>query len=87
VEHGYKLEKINKKPMACLACLEAGRKSLIKKLSARKPLYKLSPITTKKPRDSKDWKRPLRVLRTQFGCRLCQIPLCKIGLCQQAHID
>ena len=87
VEHGYKPEKINEKPMACSACLEAGRKSSIKKLSARKPLCELSPITTKKPRDSKDWKRPSRAPRTQFGCRLCRIPLCKIGPCWQAHID
>ena len=71
VEHGYKPEKINEKPMAYSACLEVGRKSLIKKLSARKPLCELLPITTKKPCDSKDWKRPLRALRTQFGCRLC----------------
>jgi hypothetical protein len=64
MEYRYKLEKINEKPIAYLACLEAGRKSLIKKLLARKPLCKLSLIITKKPRDSKDWKRPSRVLRT-----------------------
>jgi len=64
VEHRYKPEKINKKPMACSAFLEAGRKSLIKKLLARKPLYELSPNTTKKPRDSKDWKRPSKALKT-----------------------
>ena len=87
VEHGYKPEKINEKPMACSACLEAGRKSSIKKLSARKPLCELSQNTTRKPRDSRDWKRPLRAPRTQFGCRLCKIPLCKTGPCWQAHID
>ena len=54
MEYRYKLKKINKKPMAYSACLKAGRKSLIKKFLARKPPYKLLPITTKKPRDSKD---------------------------------
>jgi hypothetical protein len=64
VEHRYKPEKINEKPIACSACLKAGRKSLIKKLSARKPLCKLLPNITKNPYNSKDWKRPLRALRT-----------------------
>jgi hypothetical protein len=54
VEYRYKLEKINEKPIACSVYLEVGRKSLIKKLSARKPLYKLSPNITKKPCDSRD---------------------------------
>ena len=39
--HGYKSVKINEKPVACAACLQAGRKSQFKKYLARKPLCEL----------------------------------------------
>ena len=87
VYHGYKPERINSEPVSCSACLEVGRKSSIKRLATRKPLCELSPNTTKKPRDSRDWKRPRRAPRTRFGCRLCRIPLCKTGSCWKAHMD
>jgi hypothetical protein len=45
---GYKSVKINEKPVACAACLQAGRKSQLKKLSARKPLCELSVNTIKR---------------------------------------
>ena len=54
VENRYKLKKIKKKPITCSVCLKVGKKSLIKKLLARKPLYKLSLNITKRPYDSKD---------------------------------
>jgi len=87
LHHGYKPVKINKKPVACAACLQEGKKSHIKKLSNRKPLCELSVNTAKKPRSSKDFKRPQRAPRTQFGCRLCQIPLYKVGPCWQEHVS
>jgi hypothetical protein len=57
IYYGYKAVKINQKQKACSACLAAGRKSRIKKLLNRKPLYELSVNTTKRPRNSKDFKR------------------------------
>jgi hypothetical protein len=51
VEHGYKLEKINTKHIACLACLEAGRKALKKVISRRKPLAELLKNTVRKSND------------------------------------
>jgi hypothetical protein len=56
--HGYKPVKINKKPVACAAYLQEGRKSHIKKLLKRKPLCELLASTTKKPYSDKDFKRP-----------------------------
>ena len=46
-------------------------------IGARKALGKLSPNTTRKPRDSEQWKRPERAPRTLFGCSICKIPFCK----------
>ena len=87
IYYGYKAVRINTKQMTCSACLKAGRKSQIKKLSSRKPLCKLSVNTTKRSRDSKEFKRPQRSPRTTYGCRLCRIPLCKDGPCWQEHVD
>ena len=58
VYYRYKLVRINKTQKTYSACLVVGRKSYIKKLLNRKPLYKLSVNTTKRSRDSKDFKRP-----------------------------
>ena len=87
IHHGYKAVRINTKQMTCSTCLEAGRKNQIKKLLSRKPLCKLSVNTTKRSRDSKEFKRPQRSPRITYGCRLCRIPLCKDGPCWQEHID
>ena len=58
IYHGYKAVKINQKQKTCSACLAVGRKSCIKKLSNRKPLCELSVNIIKRPRDSKNFKRP-----------------------------
>ena len=87
IYYGYKAVKINRKQKTCSACLAVGRKSCIKKLLNRKPLCELSVNTTKRPRDSKDFKRPQRAPRTTYGCKLCRIPLCKDGPCWQEHVD
>ena len=58
IYYRYKAVRINKKQKTCSACLEAGRRSHIKKLLNRKPLYKLSVNTAKRSRDRKEFKRP-----------------------------
>ena len=58
VYYKYKSVRINKTQKTYSACLAAGRKSCIKKLSNRKPLCKLLVNTTKRLQDSKDFKRP-----------------------------
>ena len=68
VEHGYKLEKINTKHIACLACLEVGRKALKKVILRRKPLIELLKNIVRKLNNKGNWKRPERALRTYFGC-------------------
>ena len=87
VEHGYKPERINDKDVACSACVEAGRKTSIKRISCRKPLAELSKNTVRKASNRDNWQRRQRPPRTRFGCRLCRIPLCKEGGCWQEHID
>ena len=72
----HTLKKLWTKPRNCSACIEAGRKSL----------SKLSPNTVRKPRDSKNWKRPQRAPRTSFGCSICQIPFCREDKCWLPHI-
>ena len=54
--HGYISVKINEKPVACAACLQAGRKSQLKKLLVRKPLCELSVNTIKRSRSTKEFK-------------------------------
>ena len=58
IYYGYKAVKINRKQKTCSVCLAVGRKSCIKKLSNRKPLCELLVNIIKRPRDSKDFKRP-----------------------------
>ena len=41
VEYGYKPERINDKDVTCSACVKVGRKTLIKRISCRKPLIEL----------------------------------------------
>ena len=58
IHHRYKAVRINKKQKTYSVCLEAGRRSYIKKLSNRKPLCELLVNTIKRSRDSKGFKRP-----------------------------
>ena len=62
------------------ACIAASRKSSNTK-HPRKPFIELLINTIKKPRNSKDWKRPKRPLRTKNGCPLYKIPLYTKGTC------
>jgi hypothetical protein len=84
--HHHTLKKLWVKPVNCSACIEAGRKS--QKAKGRcKPLSELSTNTTKKCRDSKDWKRPQQTPRTRYGCSVCQIPFCREDDCWLPHIE
>jgi hypothetical protein len=85
--HQHTLKKLWVKPVNCSACIEAGRKSQRKHKGLRKPLSELSTNTVKKPRDSKDWKRPQRAPRTVFGCSVCYIPFCREDDCWLPHIE
>ena len=64
----------------CVAYIVASRKSSNTK-HPRKPLIELLINTIKKPRDSKDWKRPKCLPMTRNGCPLYKIPLCMKGTC------
>ena len=55
VEHGYKPERINDKDVACSTCVEAGRKTSIKRISCRKPLAELSKNTVRKASNGDNW--------------------------------
>ena len=77
----HKLEKISEKATFYSACIEAGRKSQVRYTKARKPLAGLSPNTTRKARDSKEWGRREHTLRTLFGCSICKIPFCRKDEC------
>ena len=78
--------KVFKKDKSCTAYIAAKRKSTNPK-KPRKALMDLLINTIKKPRDSKDWVRPIRPLRTKWGCLLYKIPLCQDGLCWQEHFN
>jgi len=85
--HRHTLKRLWVKPVNCSACIEAGRKSQNTTKGRRKPLADLSTNTTKKRRDSKDWKRPQRTPRTRYGCSVCQIPFCREDECWLPHIE
>ena len=74
------------KPKSCVACVSAGRK-IMNTLRPKKSFIELLINTIRKPRDSKDWVRPIRPPRTCIGCALCKIALYKKGLCWQEHLD
>ena len=77
-EHGQGPVLLFRNYRGYIACIAASRKlSNIKYL--RKSFIELSINTIKKPRDSKDWKRPKRPLRTRNGCSLYKILLCIKG--------
>lgn len=87
VLHGYKAERISDKLLICLACLKAGRTTSIKRINRRKPLADLSINLIERNSIGNNRKRRQRAPRTRYGCRLCRIPLCKIGQCFQSHLD
>jgi hypothetical protein len=72
--HGQGPVKVFEKDKSCAACIAAKRKSANPK-KPRKALMDLSINTVRKPRDSKDWVRPIRPLRIKWDCPLCKIPL------------
>ena len=55
VEYRYKLERINNKDVACSACVEVGRKTLIKRILCRKPLVELLKNTVRKALNRDNW--------------------------------
>jgi len=83
----HELIKLFNKPINCSACIEAGRHTQVQCMGRRKALSKLSPNTTMKPRDSKEWERRKRALRTHFGCSICKIPFCRKDNCWLPHIE
>ena len=70
----HKLKKILEKATFYSAYIEAGKKSQVCHIKARKSLADLLPNITRKARDSKEWGRRERALKTLFGCSICKIP-------------
>jgi len=58
IYYGYKAVRINTKQITYSICLEAERKSQIKKPLSRKPLCELLVNIIKRSRNSKEFKRP-----------------------------
>ena len=83
----HKLIKLTDKEAQCSACIEAGRHTQVQRMGRRKTLSDLSPNTTRKPRDSKEWERRGRAPRTCFGCSICKIPFCRKDECWLPHIE
>ena len=83
----HTLVKLWPKPKYCSACIEAGKKTQVEHKGRRKALSKISPNTTKKPRDSEDWQRRKHAPRTLFGCSVCEIPFCRNDGCWLPHIE
>ena len=77
MEHGYKLKRISDKLFTYLACLQAKWTTLIERIGRRKPLADLLNNTIRRTSNSNNRRRRKQVLKTHFGCRLCQIPLCR----------
>ena len=82
----HKLVRLFPKEVHCSACIEAGRRAEESSMGRRKSLSELSPNTTRKPRDSKEWQRRKRAPRTHFGCSICKIPFCRKDDCWLPHI-
>ena len=83
----HELIKLFDRDVYCSACTEAGRHTQVKRIGNRKTLSELSPNTTRKPRDSKEWQRRQRPSRTTFGCSICKIPFCRNDDCWRPHIE
>ena len=83
----HELIKISHKPVHCSACATASRYTQVEHVGRRKALSELSPNTTRKPRDSKEWDRRRRLPRTLFGCSICKIPFCRNDDCWRPHIE
>ena len=83
----HKLVKLWNKQQNCSACIEAGSRTQLAHKGRRKALSKLSSNTVRKPRDSKEWKRPKRSPRTQYGCSIYKIPFCRRDDCWLPHVS
>ena len=83
----HQLIKLFLREVHCSACIEAGRRTQEQCIERRKALSELSPNTTRKPRDSKEWERRARPPRTHFGCSICKIPFCRKDDCWRPHIE
>jgi len=83
----HTLVRLWDKSMYCSACIEAGRKTQVEHKGRRKALSRISPNTTRKPRDSEEWQRRKKPPRTQFGCNICRIPFCRNDDCWLPHIE
>jgi hypothetical protein len=79
-EYRQRPVRLGNKQRSYIACVTAGRKTIIKP-EVRKPLMELSVHTTQKSRDSKEWVRRRRPLKTKLGCPLCNIHLYAYGPC------
>ncbi|KAF2808528.1 uncharacterized protein BDZ99DRAFT_478014 [Mytilinidion resinicola] len=83
----HQLVKQFTKQPTCAACSYKHRTSSQPHRGNRKPLADLSINTTMKSReDSRGWKRRQRPPRTNWGCSVCHIPLCKKGRCWSEHV-
>ena len=82
-DHG-KLQKLGNTPRSCQPCRDAGRKTS-RAQPIRKPLEQLSVNTIKTIR--KDRKRPERIPRTRYGCKLCQMYICDHKRCWNEHLN
>ena len=83
----HELIKLFDKPVNCSACVEAHRHTQVQRMGRRKALSELSPNTTMQARDSEKWERRKRAPRTNFGCSICKIPLCRKDKCWLPHIE
>ena len=55
MEYRYKPERINNKDVAYSACIKVGRKTLIKRISYRKPLEELLKNMVRKALNRDNW--------------------------------
>ena len=72
----YNLIHLQRKLRNYSAYTEAGRKVTKKNFIAWKSLADLSVNSTRKPQESKNWRRSQRAPKTHSGCSVCRIPFC-----------
>ena len=82
-DHGC-LQKLGNIPRICVPCRNASRKTS-RAQPIRKPLEELSVNTVKTTKI--DRKRPERIPRTRYGCKLCQMYICYHKRCWNEHLD
>lgn len=87
VERGYKPVKISSKLLTYWECKHAGRITLVKRKSRRKPLTELSNNLVSKSSKNNERVRRKQAPKSRFSCQLCQIPLCRTGDCWKLHIN